>query len=73
MTIISDLTKSMAEEREAARRYRARAVVADRLGLPSVARLYRHVAKEEDTHEREYRAMRTKVRGVLYLSPVDKR
>lgn len=51
MTIASDLRKSIQEEQLAALHYRTRAKTAD----PVTARLYRHIAGEEDGHAHEFR------------------
>lgn len=48
--IIMGLRRSIAEEKEAERRYRVRARTAD----PVTARLYRHIADEERVHAREF-------------------
>lgn len=57
MTILSEqLHKSMSEESLAARRYRQRADVAERHGDSVTARLYRHIAHEEDIHYSEFKA-----------------
>lgn len=57
------LQRSISEEREAARRYRARAKLAEVIGDTKTARLYHHVAGEEDIHAREFRAQLGKIGG----------
>ncbi len=52
-----ELRRSIAEEREASRRYRARAVYADSISDTQTAKLYRHIAHEEDGHASEFGTM----------------
>jgi len=51
-TIIRDLRQSIRDEHGAAAAYRHRALSAD----PVTAKLYKHIAKEEDVHTREFAA-----------------
>ena len=53
--IAKSLRESIAEEAAAARAYRERARYAEESGDASTAKLYRHIAEEEDKHEKEYR------------------
>ncbi len=54
-TVTHDLTHSKLEENLAARSYRERAIEAEQEGDKKSAKLLRHIAKEEDVHEREFK------------------
>jgi rubrerythrin len=56
MSISADLKQSMSEERKAARAYRTRGKWAELEGDGVTARLYEHIAKEEDGHYAEFQA-----------------
>jgi rubrerythrin len=53
--VIEDLNRSFMEEVIAEDNYRDRAKYADLSGDSKTAELYRHIAKEEDTHGIEFR------------------
>ena len=55
--IIEGLKKSIYEERLAAKTYRQRAMIAKKLGYPEVVARYLEVARDEDTHEKQYTAL----------------
>jgi len=53
-TIKDDLYKSVQEEGEAAYDYRQRKRIAESVGDSETARLYEHIAQEEDRHQMEF-------------------
>ncbi len=61
--ILANLGKSMSEEATAARRYRARARIAAMAGDTVTAKLYLHIAREEDVHWGEFDARRKRIAG----------